>query len=173
MSIREFLRVIDNKLKVESFFKFITLSYILMLVGFILPSLCIEELFNLSPIKDNPISNIDNRFLLFFMVAVVAPVIETFIFQIALIKGCQILLTLFWERLNENTILLSSIGFSSIAFGFIHFYSPVYVIMMAVLGLFFGMVYYYSEQRKIRHFFPIVILHSLYNITIFLVEIKQ
>jgi MFS family permease len=172
MSLRNYLSVIDNRLKNETFIKFIVFLYILMVVGYILPSIFIEDFFNLNSTQENPISEIDNRYLVFFLVAFVAPVFETLIFQIALIKGCQILLTLFWERLNENVVLLSSIGFSSIVFGLIHYYSPVYVIMMFVLGLFFGMIYYYSEKRKIKPFFPIFILHSLYNITVFIIEIK-
>ena len=142
-----------------------------MLAGFILPSILIENFFNLNPSQENPISKIDNNYFIFFMIAVLAPVFETLIFQIALIKACQIALTLFGERLNVHLVLLSSIVFSSLFFGFIHFYSPLYVLMMFVLGLFFGMVYYYAEKRKITPFYSIAIIHSLYNMTVFIVEL--
>jgi hypothetical protein len=82
-----------------------------MLAGFILPSILIEDFFNLNPTQENPISKIDNNYFIFFMIAVLVPVFETLIFQIAIIKGCQIVLTLFWEKLNEHLVLLSSIGF--------------------------------------------------------------
>ncbi|WP_409557576.1 CPBP family intramembrane glutamic endopeptidase [Allomuricauda sp. SCSIO 65647] len=131
----------------------------------------VEEVFDYNPIQKNPISEINNKWVFFILIALIAPVLETLIFQIFLIRGCFVFLyLLFGKRLSEVKTLWVSIIFSAIVFGLFHFFDLTYIIIMVFLGLFWGIVYYYSEKRSFSSFITISILHSLYNITIVAIE---
>jgi len=163
------LQKIDFQIKESSYLKFIIISYLIILFGYFSPSIIIEHLFNLHPV--NPLSKTLNEINLYVFAVIIAPMIETLIFQILLIKGFYIFLYIFLaDKISENKILIYAIILSSIIFGGLHYYSHIYIFMMFVLGIFFGMIYYYSDRKKIHPFFPIAIIHSLYNLTVILFD---
>ena len=168
----DILKKLNFELEKSSYLKFIFLSYLIIFFCYLLPSLIIENIFNIQPFNENPIADIPNKFVIFFLTVIVAPIIETLIFQIFLIKGFYIFLFIFLsEKVKESKIKIVSIILSSLIFGIIHYYSIFYVIAMFILGLFFGMIYFYSERKNIRPFLPIAITHSLYNLSVLLLGI--
>lgn len=165
----KFLQKLDFQLKDSSYLKFIIISYLIVLFCYLLPSLLMEHLFSLHPI--DPLSKITNQFDVFVSSVIIGPIIETLIFQILLIKGFYIFLYIFLvDKITENKIMIYAIILSSLVFGGMHYYSNMYILMMFILGLFFGMIYYYSKRKKIYPFLPIAIIHSLYNLTVILFD---
>lgn len=169
--IKKKIKLIDENLKTRSYLVFILSFYIISIIIFIIPSIFIEEFFNYNLIDNNPISEVTNKWAFFILILLIAPIIETLIFQIFLIKGFYIFFILLLEnRMNEDKILWISILLSSISFGFLHFYDTFYIIIMSFLGFFWGIVYFFCKKRGNSPFITITILHFLYNFTVYLFD---
>lgn len=166
-----FLKKIDQNLKARSYLVFILYFYIASILIFVIPSMFIEEFFNYNIIDNNPISEVKNKWVFFILILIIAPIIETLIFQIFLIKGFFIFFFILLEnRMNEDKILWISILLSSISFGFLHFYDTFYIIIMFFLGFFWGIAYFFCKKRGSSPFITIASLHFLYNITVYFFE---
>ena len=137
---------IHVQLEKSSYIKFIILCYLIIFIGYIIPAELIEFFFEIEPFIENPvIDKFSSKSTMLFLSVIIAPIIETLIFQILLIKGFFILFTLFFDSLSETKIDILAIIASSLVFGFGHYYSALYIFMMFILGLFFGMIYFYSK----------------------------
>lgn len=106
-------------------------------------------------------SPLKNKSLLaqFIVVVIIAPIIETIIYQFAIIE--------IGFKLKLSPILIIII--SSLAFGFSHWYNPVYVLVTTVVG--FILAYYYTalrQQNYTNRVVFVVLLHSLSNLIAFL-----
>tara|TARA_R110000868_G_scaffold172128_1_gene407939 strand:- start:1292 stop:1822 length:531 start_codon:yes stop_codon:yes gene_type:complete len=169
--INTFLKTINENLKNKSYFIFVFFFYAISVLFFIIPFMFIEEFFNYNPIEYNPVSEITNKWVFFILILIVAPIIETLIFQIYIIKGFFVFFfILFEKRMNSDKILWLAIFLSSISFGFFHFYNTIYIIIMSCLGFYWGIVYFFCKKRGCSPFITIAILHFLYNATIYLFE---
>ena len=95
---------------------------------------------------------------LFLIVVIIAPIIETYIAQFALMKFLKIYIT------NQIYLLIIASTF----FGIMHNYNWLYMLVTFFLGLILN--YYYLEVQKISKysFFLTALLHSLYNLYGFL-----
>ncbi len=163
---------LDNYLPKKSIIKFILYYYVFLVFFFIIPLEVLEKIFQMAPYEENPMSQIKDTKTLFVLTTIIGPIIETLIFQFLLIKGLYLLL----ENRPLNKVdynkknLLMSIYISSFIFGSLHFYSFSYIIIMSILGFIFGILFYFSTTRKWHSFFLIFILHSIYNLTVLLLE---
>ena len=89
-----------------------------------------------------------------FALLVVAPLLETLVFQVAL---CRLLRLMKWLRERECYIVL--IG--GILFGLYHYYSLVHIIVSAIGGALF--MYVYLVRRRKGGYWMVVLLHALWN----------
>lgn len=172
ITLMNFLDKIDNYLPKKSFLKFIVYYYVIIVLFFIIPMGILENVFNIESYGENPISNIEDTKTILLLTLIVGPLIETLIFQFLLIKGFYLMIENqpFNKTNYKVKILLLSILISSLIFGILHFYSLYYVIIMSILGFVFGLIFYFSTIRNWYSFFLIFILHSLYNLTVLLLE---
>ncbi|MES2651369.1 MAG: CPBP family intramembrane glutamic endopeptidase [Bacteroidota bacterium] len=92
-----------------------------------------------------------------FLIAVIlAPVIETVIFQYALI-----------ESIRQKIQPLYACFFSALAFAFVHFYSVYYFLFALISGLIFAYLYL-LEKSVIKGSLLVLTAHILYNLLIYL-----
>ena len=89
-----------------------------------------------------------------FMALVLAPLLETVIFQIAIF---HLLRLIKWFRKRECYIVL----ISGLLFGLQHFFSLSHIIVTMFLGFFF--MYVYLVRRRKGGYWMVVLLHALYN----------
>lgn len=104
--------------------------------------------------------NFESKTELFIVVVVVAPLIETFIFQF-LIFYLMSLLTK-----NKIAILLTS----ALLFGLSHSYSLLYILSGCMGGLLLGYAYLIFQVRKKYSFWTVSVIHSLNNLYLFLID---
>ena len=91
----------------------------------------------------------------FFIVVLVAPIIETLIFQYAII-----------ESVREKMRPLYACFISAFAFAFFHFYSVYYFVFALIGGLTFAYMYY-LEKSVIKSILVVLTAHILYNLLIY------
>ena len=109
-------------------------------------------------LTDNPVvteSLVGN----FILMVIIAPLIETLIYQFAIIE--------IGFRLKFHPLL--SIIISALAFGLSHHYNIVYVLITTVSGFIYA--YYYTAlrpQNYTNRFVLVALLHSLFNLIAFL-----
>lgn len=162
------LRTTQKKLLKSTYWEFIFFNYLILLFCIIIPSLIIEDSFNLNPTNDNPISLVESKVLTIFLIAVAAPIIETLIFQIVCINAFILIFALLLNQNEDNrNILIVSIVLSAIVFGAAHFYNWTYMVFMFILGLYFGYIFFCCYLKQIKPFYPIALLHSLYNLSVY------
>lgn len=96
-----------------------------------------------------------------FVIAVmIAPVIETYIFQIWLIKKVL-------KYSNNNQLL--ALAVSAIIFGLGHHYSFAYILKAAIAGILYAFLFFAITEKKQNPFFYILAAHAAFNLIGFLV----
>lgn len=102
-----------------------------------------------------------NNFEIFFLTVIIAPLLETLIFQFLVIEG------LFMLKIKPKYIVLVS----SMLFAIIHSYNLVYVLFIVFLGILYA-IYYTLLRKHGRYmaFGSVAILHAMLNLTAFLVD---
>ena len=90
----------------------------------------------------------------FFLVVIIAPFIETLIFQYTIIS----FFLNKWPR-----AVLFTIVFSAIIFGLSHFYSQVYILKTFISGLLFGTLYIVVNAKNSSPIIAVTLAHSIYN----------
>jgi len=109
-------------------------------------------------LTDSPLKN-ESLIGKFILIVIMAPIVETIIYQFAIIE--------IGFRLKLRPLLCILI--SSLAFGFSHWYNPVYVFVTTVVGFIFA--YYYiglRPQNYTNRVVFVVLLHALSNLIAFL-----
>ncbi len=103
--------------------------------------------------------------IVFLVTVVIAPLIETVIYQFAIIV---IVFHFFGTRIYS---IILAILLSSIIFGLSHYYNPTYAIVATFVGLSFAVFYVLAKFRKdISAVFLIFFTHSLLNFTAFIIN---
>lgn len=97
----------------------------------------------------------------FMTSVIVAPILETYIFQRGIINFS--LLTLKTTRLPA--VLLSATGFA-----LTHTYSIPYVIVTFLIGILYGIIYLSFLAKKVDAFWYLTIIHAAYNLCAFLLN---
>lgn len=108
----------------------------------------------------------ENPFEFYFLTLIFAPVLETLISQTLIIKFTQKVLKIY----NKKWVLLP-IFLSAICFALQHIYNLNYVCLTFLGGLVFAGCYVMTQYRvrKVSPTLIVIIVHSLYNLTISLV----
>ncbi len=96
---------------------------------------------------------------LFWVVVVVAPLVETFIFQLSIFYLMSLLTK------NKMIALLVS----ALLFGLSHSYSLLYIFSGLMGGLLLGYAYIIFQVRKKYPFWSVSVIHSLNNLYLFLI----
>lgn len=102
----------------------------------------------------NPIDS-ESIKIRFFTGCVIAPLLETFLFQYLLfeiLKAVKI----------KNTFIL--ILLPSLLFGLGHCYSWMYVLAAFITGLIFNALYLYCINRQLKAFWIVALLHCMCNL---------
>ena len=98
---------------------------------------------------------------IFWLTVIIGPLIETFIFQYAIIEISLLL--------KAKPII--AIALSAIAFGTSHYYNVYYIFVMFITGLLYALNYILLKQRAVKY--PVLIIlsiHSIYNFVAFIVD---
>lgn len=90
----------------------------------------------------------------FINTALVAPALETLIFQVCVIRLC-----LFFMKRNRVWPVI----ISALVFGLAHNYSVPYIAAGTLAGMVFGTIYMVSLRKKKDGFLPVYITHGLFN----------
>ncbi|MGU9538443.1 CPBP family glutamic-type intramembrane protease [Clostridium tepidum] len=149
------LNKVDEFLKNLSVFKFI----IIITLGMLLSSTILGLLVDIFNVK---ISNVQptftqEHFVIEFLVAVIiAPLLETFIFQYGIIKISKKI-----NFLKNNNLIIILI--SSLLFGLQHFYSLSYIVNTTFLGIFLAYAFVVYERKKVSPYWVVCTIHGLKN----------
>ena len=143
----------------------------LLYLTFIITNLLAYNLEKYCLIKDivliqSPNINNYNNVVLFFIAVIVAPLIETLLFQSLpyfLLKDIPLL-----ERKKIILILISALFF-----GITHFYSLFYVVYAFQLGIILMYGYVIRVKNDNKTFFLICVSHAFLNSGIFIFQILQ
>lgn len=139
---------------------FLILFAAVFLVSFLFNFLV--EIFDLKYSTDN-YRFYDDALSLFFFAVILAPIIETFIFQYLIFKLTKKLSPFIYALL------------SALAFGFAHYHknsSFVEVIDVFLTGLIFAYAYYLYILKNESSFWYVVLLHMFVNLKIILVYLS-
>ena len=94
---------------------------------------------------------------IFTITVIIAPLIETFIFQYLIIEF------LFrFKKIKLNIIILVS----ALAFGLVHDYNFIYVLVMCITGFIFASYYLYLKIKDVK--FPFLYTSSLHALSNFI-----
>ena len=98
----------------------------------------------------------------FTITVIIAPLIETFIFQYLIIEF------LFrFKKIGVNIIILVS----ALAFGLAHSYSFFYVLVICISGFIYASYYLYLKIKNVKFpFLYIFFLHALSNLLVFILN---
>ena len=110
-------------------------------------------------------NSLDKDSISFFIAAVIwVPLLETLLFQ----KIPYVLLTKL-SFFNKRVILIYII--SATLFASTHFYSVAYIVYTFIVGL--GLIHAYHLRVGKQPFWTVVAIHSLFNLTICIIEKLQ
>lgn len=123
-------------------------------------SLVDDSLTEISFLEDLSLINI------FLVSVLIAPIIETAIFQFAVIEVMAFTL----DRMKYARLI--SVLISGLLFGFSHSYNVYYVLIMIVIGIFFGWTYTLITAWKSKKigFWSVTFIHALNNLTGFVLD---
>lgn len=93
----------------------------------------------------------------FVIVVVAAPILETLIFQYSVFDYGK-------KWISKEWVL---IVISAIIFSLGHCYNIIYFLNALVAGLIFGYAYFKAKQLGFRPFISVWLIHSLYNLFVF------
>ena len=99
-----------------------------------------------------PFSSVSEEFIILLLVA---PVLETWIFQSFIIKKSL-------QYFNNDKLV--AIILSAVFFGLTHYYSIPYIIKATIAGIFYAMLYFILLNKKKQPVIYIIIVHSIYNL---------
>jgi hypothetical protein len=90
-----------------------------------------------------------------FVGCIIAPLIETLIFQYAAIR--------LLKRIGVHNFYLQ-LTIPAVLFGLSHYYNPLYIVAMFIGGLIMNYLFLYSTANGRKAFLWVALLHCLYNL---------
>ena len=97
----------------------------------------------------------------FILAVIVAPLIETWVFQSFIIKKSL-------QYFNNDKLV--AITLSALLFGLTHYYSIPYIIKATLAGGLYGLLYFIMKNINKEPFFYIVLVHGVYNLIGFIIN---
>lgn len=153
-----FLRVynkLDRKFKLPIFFVVFTLDFVFHSIVSLFITLYDPTI--LESFEDGT-SHVE----IFLLSVLIGPIVETFLFQYLII---EILYAL--KKIKLEVIIFVS----ALAFSLIHTYNFIYIIVTFISGLIYASYYLYLKKFKRKFpFIQVWALHTLYNLTVFLLD---
>ena len=99
---------------------------------------------------------------IFTITVIIAPLVETFIFQYLIIE-----FLLRFKKIKVNIIIFVS----ALAFGLVHDYNFIYVLVMCITGFIYASYYLYLKIKEVKFpFLYICSLHALSNFLVFILN---
>jgi len=98
---------------------------------------------------------------IFFYSVVIAPLIETLVFQYIILDFLP------WTMPEKNIYKWIAIIMSAALFGLSHYYSLEYIIYGTVMGLFLAITYVIAKFKNLSAFFTIWLIHTIINLLAF------
>lgn len=129
---------------------FLLASYVILLL--FIPIFFALELSGLSTTGGEPDISIKDLLL----VAVIAPIAETFVFQYLVLR-----LTMYFTKQRKYYPI--AIVVSSILFGLAHTYNVAYVFFAFFIGLVLAYMYYFYAKNPKRAFWSVALVHGIRN----------
>lgn len=103
----------------------------------------------------------------FILLLLITPLVETLIFQYAIIKISRKI-----NILKNNNLIIILI--SAVIFGLEHSYSLSYIIYATIMGIFLAYSFVIYEKKEVSPFWVVCAIHSLRNFTSFsLIHIEK
>ncbi|WP_368077846.1 lysostaphin resistance A-like protein [Maribellus luteus] len=91
-----------------------------------------------------------------------APIVETLLFQLLVIEAIRKII----KRPRKNICL--ALLLSSTVFALSHTYSLGYFFITYLGGIVLALAYYLGRYRRENAFFVVFVIHSLYNLSVFI-----
>jgi hypothetical protein len=146
---------LENFLANKKDYQIILISFVfLILLGSVLT--LIKTLLNIETV--NTVMIAKNNWEKFVFGVLIGPLVETFIFQFLIEK--------IFNSIFKNIIFLTL--FSAILFGLNHHYGGFYILYSFILGFYFTYLYLVLLRLKRKAFLTVLLLHSFYNLFVFL-----
>jgi len=121
-----------------------------------------------SVFDDNPVDyGKETSFTFVFSILVMAPLLETFIFQL----GVHSLFGLVSrKRISFSNYVISVV--SGILFGLTHYYSTTHIIKSSLIGFIFMFFFLLALQKTTKKtaFWLVVLIHSFWNLIIWIIR---
>lgn len=149
-----------------SYLKSINLAMFIFLTIFIclILSFLVTRFFPVDALKNSVSEGVNNDGFLIVLVVIIGPLFETLLFQEICISAIRALM----HRPKHNLYL--SVIISASLFSITHTYSVYYILYSFVSGLIFALAYYVAIYRRQSAFFTIFLIHSIWNLIVFVVE---
>jgi hypothetical protein len=96
-----------------------------------------------------------------FLTVIIAPLLETFVFQYLIIE------ILYKLKINDEII----IWVSALAFSLSHYYNFIYILAILFPGFLFSSFYLYLKKSKYKSpFLAVILLHAISNFIVFVIN---
>lgn len=138
---------------------FVLLNYLLFVVLLPVPYYLLSVFFEIDKGVINKGTEDMSVLNLLIVTVIIAPLFETLFFQYGIIK----ILTYINPKTKYIAIFLSALLFS-----LIHWFGITYIIYTFLMGIFFGFLYFTTLKKGLIPYWVIVLIHSLYNLTVFI-----
>ncbi len=139
---------------------FILVNFLLIFPLVTVPFVLMVYIFNWEDIINNPYKG-DFSVSMFIIAVVIAPLMETLIFQYGIIK--------IFTYLNPKTKYIA-VFISAVLFALSHWFSWVYILFAFMFGIFLGFLYLTSEKRGFKPYWIIAAVHCLYNLFVTFID---
>ncbi|UZT97514.1 CPBP family glutamic-type intramembrane protease [Chryseobacterium fluminis] len=147
----------------KKYSEFLKLIFRRTVIAFLLSSIISYLLHLINPIEYNGFSS-ENAWIEIFVAFIFAPLIETVIFFFLTYK---IINAINFLKYKKNLYIL----FSSITFGLSHYYNINYIIETSITGLFMADLFYTLEKKSRFGFTGVFLMHGIYNIFVFILNL--
>lgn len=98
---------------------------------------------------------------IFFLTVIIAPLLETFVFQYLIVE------ILYKLNINDEII----IWVATLAFSLSHYYNFIYILAILFPGFLFSSFYLYLKKRKYKFpFLAVTVLHAISNFIVFIIN---
>lgn len=140
--------------------------FILVIIIRLTISVLLQRLLHQS--YNNPtVNEFDNSFIFYSLVFIIIPFVETLIFYF--ISFNALLFVKSKYHLNKSIIIFVFIAISSFLFSLNHMYNIMYFISSLFGGMLYGFIYWLSFVKRKNPLLVVSVLHSAYNIVVFLI----
>ncbi|KAA9353674.1 CPBP family intramembrane glutamic endopeptidase [Larkinella humicola] len=149
------------------FWKGIIIQYLVLLLLSLIVSYAFSFTIEIFGYEDSlsgaDLSNLTNEEL-FLTVSIIAPILESFLFQICIIYGI-----LYFTKWKYSYLL--SLFVSSIVFGLSHSYNSIYMFYAFLIGLILAYAVLINKDNLLKSFLLIFLIHSTFNTYVYFCNI--